>query len=108
MTTGQIVIYVAIASLVTILVRALPFLVFQKGRPVPPFILWTGRNLPRACMAMLVVYCLKDVSFDSPVSFVPALAASLATVALHARFHNMILSICGGTALYMILLHTLP
>ena len=107
MKAQVILMYIAVASLCTVLIRALPFLVFRSGRKVPEFIEWTGRNLPRACMAMLVVYCLKDISFSQPASFVPALAASVVTVVLHAAMRKMILSICGGTAVYMLLLRLL-
>ena len=107
MTAGNMLIYVLIASLTTFFVRVLPFLVFQGGRPVPHFVSWTGKNLPRAAMAMLVVYCLKDVQFTALPAWLPAILASLVTVVLHVRYRKMVLSICGGTAVYMALLHIL-
>ena len=51
---------ITVAALVTIIIRALPFLVFQKSTPEP--VLYLGRVLPYAVMGMLVVYCLKDVT----------------------------------------------
>ena len=44
---------ITVAALVTIIIRALPFLVFQKSTPEP--VLYLGRVLPYAVMGMLVV-----------------------------------------------------
>ena len=54
-------------------------------------------------IAMLVVYCLKGVSFASPAGWAPQLIAVLAVVVLHVWKKNNLLSIFGGTILYMIL-----
>lgn len=107
MTQWQMVLYVLIAAGMTILVRSLPFLVFSNGHRVPPFVLWMGRRLPAAAMAMLVVYCLKDLSFVEAGGWIPAVAAGSVTVLLHMKYRKMILSICGGTMLYMLLTHLL-
>ena len=86
---------------VTQLLRVLPFAVFSKGTPRP--VLYLGRVLPAATMAMLVVYCLKNVSFGGPGSWAPEALAVGLVVALHKWKHNTLLSIVGGTAAYMLL-----
>ena len=73
----------------------------------PAFVAYLGRPLPAAVMAMLVVYCLKDISFDSAAGFVPALASCVLVVLLHRWQHKMALSIAGGTAAYMVLIRLL-
>lgn len=45
---------------VTVLLRALPFLVFRKK--VPAYVTYLGRVLPSAIIGMLVIYCLKDTT----------------------------------------------
>ena len=50
-------------SIVTILLRFLPFLIWSGKRKTPPYILYLGRVLPPAIIGMLVIYCLKDISF---------------------------------------------
>ena len=50
---------VAVMSVVTILLRFLPFIVFRKR--TPPYITYLGEVLPPAMIGMLVIYCLKDV-----------------------------------------------
>ena len=98
---------VAVASLCTILVRALPFALFgRSGRPGRG-VLYLGRVLPPAVMAILVVYCLKATTFAALAGFVPQLAAVTAVAALHLWRRNTLLSIAGGTAVYMALLRLL-
>ena len=92
---------VAVMAAVTILLRALPFLLFRKR--VPLLITRLGEILPAAIIGMLVVYCLKDVSVARPPFGAPELIAGLTVVGLQAWKRNSLLSILGGTVLYMIL-----
>ena len=94
---------IAVMAAVTFLTRALPFLLFDRGDHPPRIVLYLGQVLPPAIIAMLIVYCLKGVSFASPAGWLPALLAGLAAVALHLWKHNDLISIFGATALYMVL-----
>ena len=93
---------IAVMALGTVLLRALPFLVFRKG--TPPVIAYLGRVLPPAMIGLLVVYCLKDVSPAAAPHGLPEAAAILAVAALQAWKRNSLLSILSGTALYMALI----
>ena len=97
------ILLVAVISLVTILLRFLPFVVFGSGKETPKFILYLGKYLPYAIMGMLVVYCLKGVSLLAAPHGLPELIAVAAVVLLHLWKRNTLLSIGGGTVLYMIL-----
>lgn len=97
---------VAVAALVTLLIRALPFALFSRGNP-PRVITYLGRVLPATVMAILVVYCLKGVSFGTLSGFAPALIAVAATAALHAFKRSTLLSIACGTAVYMLLIRVI-
>ena len=97
---------VAITALVTLLIRALPFALFSRGNP-PRVITYLGRVLPATVMAILVVYCLKGVSFGTLSGFAPALIAAAATAALHALKRSTLLSIACGTAVYMLLIRVI-
>lgn len=59
--------------------------------------------IPPAAMAMLVVYCLKGISFAAWPFGLPELLAGAAVVLLHLYKRNTLISILGGTALYMFL-----
>ena len=52
---------------------------------------------------MLIIYCLKGVTFAAPAGWVPSLAAGLAAVVLHLWKGNDLISIFGATVLYMVL-----
>ena len=56
-----------------------------------------------AIMTTLVVYCIKDVSFDAASGWVPYLVGIAVTALLHLWKSNALLSIAGGTAVYMVL-----
>lgn len=98
---------ILVAALITFLTRALPFLLFGRGREVPAVILYLGRVLPPAIMVILVVYCLRHIRLGTPEGFLPGLLASVAVIALHLWKRNSLLSIGGGTLLYMLLLYLL-
>lgn len=103
LTTGQAIASIAVMAVVTFLTRALPFLLFDHGDHPPKIILYLGRVLPPAIIAMLIIYCLKGVSFASPAGWVPSLAAGVAAVLLHLWKGNDLISIFGATVLYMVL-----
>ncbi len=90
---------------VTVLIRFLPFLVFRNETPKP--ILYLGEVLPYAIMGMLVVYCLKNVSFVSGTHGLPELISVLLVVLLHRRKHNTLISILAGTVCYMVLIQVI-
>ena len=96
-------IIIAVIALVTAALRFIPFMLFNGKKEPPAYINYLGRVLPGAIMAMLVVYCLKGVSFHSAASFLPEFIASAIVVVLHAWRRNTLLSIVGGTAVYMLL-----
>lgn len=87
----------------TQLTRWLPFWLFPENREPPAVVTYLGRVLPPACMGLLVVYCLKDVAWLAGTHGVPELVSIAAVAALHKWKNNVLLSIAGGTALYMFL-----
>ncbi len=94
---------VMVMAAVTYLIRLFPFLVFGRAEKPPDFILYIGRVISPAAIAMLVVYCVKHVNlFVSPFG-VPEGIASLVVVLLHWWKGNPLLSIIVGTVVYMVL-----
>ncbi|OUO40897.1 branched-chain amino acid transporter permease [Flavonifractor sp. An306] len=106
LTTAGAIAAIAVMAVVTFLTRALPFLLFDRGSSPPKLVLYLGRVLPPAIIAMLIIYCLKDLSFLSLGGWAPQLISVAAVVALHLWKHNNLLSIFGGTILYMVLVQT--
>jgi len=96
---------VAAMAAATWLLRFLPFIVFR--RRVPAYVLYLGRVLPAAIIGMLVVYCLKDVNPAAAPHGLPELIAAATVVGLHCWKRNSLVSILGGTAVYMVLVQAL-
>lgn len=102
-TTLQLCLTIAIITLATLLTRALPFLLFPSGKETPPVVRYLGAVLPFSVIAMLVIYCFKNVSLFSGSHGLPELIASAFVIVMHKWRHNLLLSIAGGTVLYMVL-----
>ena len=64
MNTKMALIAIFVSAVITFGLRALPFLVFQEGKELPDQIKRLGMVLPSSIMAVLIVYCLKDVGDD--------------------------------------------
>lgn len=107
MTMSQQVITIALCVAGTMLTRFLPFAVFNGKRPTPRYIQYLGKVLPGAVFAMLVIYCLRNVSFISGSYGIPELIGIGVTVGLHLRKRQMLFSIAGGTICYMLLVQFL-
>ncbi len=93
---------VAVAAAITLLLRSLPFLVFGTHK-TPRYIAYLGSVLPYATMGMLVVYCLKNVSFISSPFGIPEFIAILLVAIIHIWRRNTLLSILTGTLSYMLM-----
>ena len=64
MNTKMALIAIFVSAVITFGLRSLPFLVFQEGKELPDQIKRLGMVLPSSIMAVLIVYCLKDVGDD--------------------------------------------
>ena len=63
LTPAQTLASIAVMAVVTFLTRALPFILFDHGDHPPKLVLYLGKVLPPAIIAMLIVYCFRGVSF---------------------------------------------
>lgn len=99
----QVLTVVLVIAVITFLTRALPFAIFTKMQTIPQYITFLGRYLPMAVIGMLVVYCFKDVSPLEPPYALAELLATITVIVLHLYKRNLLLSIIGGTGVYMLL-----
>lgn len=97
------ILIVAVVAIVTIALRFLPFFIFGGKRKTPGIIVYLGKVLPYAIMGMLVIYCLRGIPGGSIGTGAAQLIACAAVVLLHLWKRNTLISIIGGTAVYMIL-----
>lgn len=98
--TIGIILAVALGTMIT---RFLPFVLFPESKEPPEAINYLGKVLPAAMMGLLVVYCLKGISLTKGSRGLPEFIAITAIVIVHQWKHNVLLSIVGGSILYMIL-----
>lgn len=103
MTQTQQFITIAAVVLGTVLTRFLPFLIFPAGKETPKFVKYLGTYLPAAVFGLLVVYCLKNVAPMTYSHGIPELIGIALTAILHLWRRQMLLSIAGGTVVYMLL-----
>ena len=94
---------VAVIALTTAAIRFLPFVIWNGNKKTPKIIDKLGKVLPFAVMGMLVVYCLKAVSFTNISGFLPSLIACFTVGILYVWKRNTLISIIAGTVCYMIL-----
>lgn len=59
--------------------------------------------LPSAVFGLLVIYCLKDVSFTTGSHGLPELLGIAAVASLHLWKRQFLLSMAGGTLCYMVM-----
>lgn len=104
MTFAQQMITIALCAAATAATRFLPFVLFSGNRQTPKYIRFLGDALAPAIFAMLVVYCLKNVSILTGSHGLPELLGILVTAAFHLWKRQMLLSIAGGTVCYMLLI----
>ncbi|MGI6181877.1 MAG: branched-chain amino acid transporter permease [Agathobaculum sp.] len=107
MTFSRTLAMIAVAAVCTFATRLAPFLLFNGKKPIPPIIRYLGATLPPAVIALLVVYCLKNVQWITGTHGIPELLCIAVTALLHLWKRNNLLSIGVGTVLYMFLIQNI-
>lgn len=90
------------ASVVTIILRALPFVLFGGNRQMPAVVHKVADLMPPAIIAVLVVYCLKNSIVNITMESLSAAFAAIATTLVHLWKRNTLASIAVGTIIYMV------
>ena len=111
-TESEALIATIAIGILMLTLRLLPFIIFAK-RKTPAFFSFIEKFIPALSIAVLFIACLKgsstDIIFSSlaPLSELPSMLCSLAAVLFTAILHiwknNAMVSIFGGTILYMVL-----
>lgn len=87
---------------VTFGIRVAPFILFGKRKVTPKYVVYIGNYLPPAVMAMLIIYCLRNIKLYSFPFGIPEAIAIIVVAILHMWKHNNLISIIVGTIVYMI------
>ena len=103
LTDMQILITILAIAAGTVLTRALPYLIFPPGKQAPAFVQRLQYLLPSAVIGLLVIYCLRYIDVFVGSHGLPEFISIAVIVTLHIWRKNTLLSIMGGTVLYMLL-----
>lgn len=103
MNVSHLLLIVLVMTLVTVFTRAVPFLFFAKKDP-PKLFEYLQQYIPPVVMLILVFSSYKAYTFTTFGDGGPAIIAGLATAFFHLWKRNVLLSIAGGTVIYMVLI----
>ena len=103
LTTNESLLIIIVVAITTFLTRVIPFILFPDHKETPAYIGYLGKVLPYSAIGMLVIYCFKEVSIQRSPYGIAELIASGSVVILHKWRKNTLISIAGGTIIYMIL-----
>lgn len=107
LTTMQTFIIIFMVMMGTMITRFLPFILFADHKGDRSYITYLGNVLPYSAIGLLVVYCLKGVNLANAPFGLPETLAIICIAGLHYWKDNALLSIGGGTAVYMILVQVI-
>lgn len=102
--TGYLFAAAGIAAAVTWALRALPFAALNALRSSAVMRDLSAR-MPAGVMVILLCYCLRDLPVTHPARLVAPLVALAVTVAVHLWRRSALLSIVGGTVVYVVLVN---
>ena len=102
MTLSQQIITIAAVVSGTMVTRFLPFILFPADKPTPKYIQYLGKVLPYAVIGLLVVFCFMSLSITTYPFGLPELIGVVTVILLHWWKKNMLITIAGGTIVYML------
>lgn len=89
-------------ALVIFLTRLFPFALFSKRNP-PKILQFVAKYLPPMVMAVLIFYCLRTIDFTAKPYAIPEVVSIIFIVTAHLWKGNSMISIFGGTIIFMVL-----
>lgn len=105
MPLSRVFIAILIIAVVTFFTRVFPFIFFSRRNP-PKILDFVQQYIPPMVMVILVIYSLKDTSWASVPFGLPEIISLLFVTIIHLWKNNPLISIFGGTILYMIFVQT--
>jgi len=109
-SVGEALILCFVMAVVIFFCRIFPFLFFRDSQKdgmsgrAGGFLAFVEKTAPPVAMTVLAFNSLAVPIKSNPGGIIPAIAAAILTALIHIWKRNALLSICGGTALYMSLI----
>ncbi len=102
LSIANALISIPVMTVIIFLLRYFPFAFFSKRTP-PPLFGYIGKYLPPMVMAILIVYSLQSIDFSTKPHGLAHIAGCLFTIIMHVWKKNAMISIFGGTIVYMVI-----
>ena len=106
MTITKALFTALLIGLIVFAERLFPFVVFSKKKPGKLIHIFE-RFIPPVVMLALLIYSLRDVRFTTLAQWVPQITAITFTILSYLWKKNTLISIFGGTIIYMILIRVM-
>ncbi len=103
MSDKELLITALIIAAATLIIRFLPFIIIRKSIAERRYIKFLGDMMPYSMIALLVIYCLKDINLIKYPYGIPELISIAIIIVLHILKRNVLISIGAGTIIYMFL-----
>lgn len=95
---------ILVISLVTIVLRVGPALIFPPDKPTPDILVYLGKVMPIAVIAMLIVFCFRNINLTEYPYGLAEIIAGGVTAGSYLWKRSTLISILLGTVTYMILI----
>lgn len=107
MTEKELLMTALIIAVATLIIRFLPFIIIRNSIAERRYIKFLGNMMPYSMIALLVIYCLKDVNLIKYPYGIPELISIAIIIVLHILKRNVLISIGVGTVIYMFLVQVI-
>ncbi|OEJ16074.1 branched-chain amino acid transporter AzlD [Brachyspira hampsonii] len=107
MNNTEIFVTALMIVIATAFLRFLPFIIINKSLSENRYVQFLGKVLPYSMIALLVIYCLKDINIIKFPYALPELISIAIIIILHVIKRNVLISIGAGTIIYMFLVQVI-
>ena len=103
MNNKEILITALMIVIGTAFLRFLPFFIINKSLSENKYVQFLGRILPYSMIALLVIYCIKDINIIKFPYGLPEIISIILVAVFQIIKRNVLISIGLGTVIYMFL-----
>lgn len=107
MTNKELFITALIIVFATAILRFLPFIIIRKSIAERRYIKYLGDIMPYAMIALLVIYCIKDINIIKFPYGLPEIISIIVVAVFQIVKRNVLISIGLGTVVYMFLVQVI-
>lgn len=107
MNNREILITALMIVIGTAFLRFLPFFIINKSLSENKYVQFLGKMLPYSMIALLVIYCIKDINIIKFPYGLPEIISIAVVIVFQIVKRNVLISIGLGTVIYMFLVQVI-